>query len=169
MWWLCVQHRPGTIASELLEYSYSVLWGEENLAVWVWTLLHYLTFRPENVPDSAQIIDIRVAIVSWTGKRGPQWSKWSWQYVFLHSPQILFELPEAEGSLCLGKAVLISILVYNWLLTEYWLIENLETDQHLTALLWSAEKGRGTIRGCKAAGLLATKSQFYPIDRWEIS
>lgn len=84
-------------------------------------------------------------------------------------PQILFELLEAESSLCLGKAVLISTLVYNWLLTEYWLIENLETDQHLTALLWSNEKGRGTISGCKAAGLLATKSQFYPIDRWEIS
>lgn len=24
-WWLWVQHGPGTIASELLEYSYSVL------------------------------------------------------------------------------------------------------------------------------------------------
>lgn len=64
---LWVQHGPGTIASEACEYNRSVLWGEENLAIWVWTLLHCLTFRPEKVPGSAQTIGVHVAIVSWTG------------------------------------------------------------------------------------------------------
>lgn len=33
--WLEGQSRPGTARSELLEYSCSVLWAEEGLAIWI--------------------------------------------------------------------------------------------------------------------------------------
>lgn len=90
-------NRPGTVHRELLEYSSSVCWGEEGVAIQIWPPPHCLTSGSEKEPDCTSFV-------------GGHWCKCN-QNVFLHSSWILFELPESASTHHWEKTLLITTLI----------------------------------------------------------